>query len=230
MARDGSGRRLPRSRSTRGEAGRRRTESRASAMEAGRGRGGGPAWGGVRAAASVVEHGGNGRRGIEPLPDPEPVEWEGSGEEDESSGERGVLRRGAPRGAGVEDQRRGRRWRSTRASGSRGERPRSRTWGGSGKRGKWGWDRARVSVRGIRGVGWAGVGGPVDWANAQLGQGGPLFFYFNFVCLFCFYEQFFYCVIFSTCSHTPITYQELIEDTRAHCMVTHSLCCARHNK
>ena len=60
MARDGSGRRLPRSRSTRGEAGRRRTESRASAMEAGRGRGGGPA-GGVRETASVAENDGDGR-------------------------------------------------------------------------------------------------------------------------------------------------------------------------
>ena len=60
MARDGSGRRLPRSRSTRGEAGRRRTESRASAMEAGRGRGGGPA-GGVRETASVAENGSDGR-------------------------------------------------------------------------------------------------------------------------------------------------------------------------
>ena len=43
--------------------------------------------------------GGAGWRGIEPLPDPEPVEWEGSGEEDESSGEGGFsgeVRRGAP--------------------------------------------------------------------------------------------------------------------------------------
>ena len=91
--------------------------------------------GGVRAAASMVEHGGDGRRGIEPLPDPEPVEWEGSGEEDESLGERGVLWRGAPRGVGVEDQRR------DRGASTMGSCPRSRSWEGVGTGG--GGDRVR---------------------------------------------------------------------------------------
>ena len=113
-------------------------------------------------------------------------------------------------GAVAGERRRGRRWWSTRASGSRGERPRSRTWGGSGKRGKWGWDRARVSVRGIRGVGWAAVGGPAGpawsaeptgprgpvvgggglvacWAEAQGARGVLLFFFFCLVFCFLYY-------------------------------------------